>query len=139
MNNYKGKIKTLEKYALTKGLTFKYKKNKDFFITKKHIFVGTKLKKEKKIFSILHELGHNLDDLKKDKSKEKIYHSVVKKMNKNKKIGGCEYSIFLDCEKKAWETGFKIARELNIELSTYNYYLYAQKCLDSYSYNKIKK
>lgn len=81
------------------------------------------------IASFLHELGHSIDDTvvpKASKSLAKAYNAVYKEKNTPNQL-----RLVIECEKRAWDFGVKIAKILKIRLGKW-YDDYRSECLKNY-------
>ena len=97
--------------------------------TARRIRLDTDLPQSHVIASLLHELGHSMDDLlvpKYLKSLDKAYTAIYKD-----KQTAAQMTLVIDCEKRAWDYGRKIATILNIRLGKW-YDDYQKACLAAY-------
>lgn len=78
----------------------------------KTVKIDDNLTNSETIATILHELGHALDDvLLSDLKLHKAYHRLY-----NDKANAAQKIMVIDTEKKAWDSGRDIASRLNIRL-----------------------
>lgn len=91
--------------------------------------LDTDLEQTHVIASFLHELGHSLDDslaARSSRSLDKAYTAIYKEKHTPKQM-----DLVIECEKRAWEYGRKIAKILKIRLGKW-YDDYQKECLAAY-------
>lgn len=124
LKNYKIYREKILAYAKVVNITVEFKEeNSDgvYIPSKSKVRIDDALEEAEEISTLLHELGHALDD-KLDstnfsKSIERAYYQVYK--GKPSKI---QLDKVIECEKKAWDLGRVIAKKLRINLGKwYNY------------------
>lgn len=80
------------------------------------IYILASLPPTEKIATLLHELGHAIDDNFFNFKEENLVDTAYKKTYSNKKVNSKYHKIVMKCEKAAWNNGRNIAAMLGIRL-----------------------
>lgn len=121
-------------FARSLQINIFYKNNVNigyFLPNKKEIIIDPKLTLDQQIFSILHELGHHLDDVENNYKYDDIYGKANKKVEKELSLSIREYNVLNECEIRAWKKGEIIAKLLDIRLNK-GYSIFKKSCLSGY-------
>ncbi len=138
LKHYEAYLERLFAFAKATGVKIRYDENQSsegvWMPSIRKIKLDTDLSQSGEIASLLHELGHSLDDMLSTPAKldEKLYkaYDAMYKDTCTKK----QRALVVACEERAWNNGRDIANRLRIRLG--KWYDQAEKyCLDSYKNN----
>lgn len=127
-------LKRLETFAKALGIKIEYAPEDgegSFSPAHKKIRIDPDLGPSDEVATILHELGHAVDDMLID---DKVYalldqaYSLVYEDKVSKK----QQALVMNCEKRAWQYGRSIAKQLKIRLGKW-YTSVERECLRRYS------
>jgi len=126
-------IKKVTKYSNKLGYEICYKKLPqgisyiDFNI--ESIMINRNLTKERKLYTILHELGHHIIHNKKVKKYNKTLGYQYKKFSKRSIV----YKITeIEEELEAWKQGYKLSKKLGLKINRSNFETYKASLISTY-------
>lgn len=138
LKHYKEYIERLTLFASAIGVKIEYVESASsdgiWFPAARKIKIDDDLTEQEEIATLLHELGHSMDDIlsaewHKEKRLGRAYTAMYSKKPTKKQV-----KLVVECEQRAWNYGRDIARRLNIRLGKW-YSVSEQDGLKSYRDN----
>lgn len=119
LKHYKKYMKRLILFASAIGVKVEYGESSSdgiWFPAVRKIKLDDDLTQAEEVATLLHELGHSMDDIlsaqwKTEQVLGKAYTAMYSKKPTKKQV-----KLVVECEKRAWDYGRDIARRLNIRL-----------------------
>lgn len=127
-------IRRLELFSKALGVKVEYAPEDgegSFSPATRKIRIDPELSEAEEIATFLHELGHAVDDMLID---DKVYALIDKAYTivYDKKVSKKQQALVVNCEKRAWQYGRSIAKQLKIRLGKW-YTAIEVDCLRRYS------
>lgn len=116
--NYDKYMQRLETFAKILGIKIEYGQEDgegSFSPSHRKIKLDTDLQPSEEVATLLHELGHAIDDMLVDKTIERSINAAYSIIYDTKGTVK-QRDIVMNCEKRAWHYGRKIAKQLKIKL-----------------------
>lgn len=133
LKHYIKYLKALEKFANALNIKVKFKiidSDGVYVPSSNTIYIDSEQSESGEIASLLHELGHVIDDIVMpddvEEKKNKAYTVIY-----GKKYTKAQKRLVLRCEKAAWKNGRYLAKKLKIKLGSW-YDEAEEHCIKSY-------